>query len=204
VEDRKLLICCMVVLLAGLVITIDYSYKHVGGSSYQHIGLAQYIVGASLIICGSIVTEIFTMQVLGKVAAPTVNLGILTAGVFSGFGAVLGRTLGNVIVGVCGLLFGEELIGLVMYSFLAVLCLILLVGVLFLYPKMQKLAYVQAIIEEDVKAPIQNNSSRVQPNFQPFDMVQFSSQAFQSSKLNIGAQTSQSTDQVNEIPTLHH
>ncbi len=167
-EDRKILFFCIALLFGGLLLNIDYNFDTAPGK-HDHMRFWQYISGSAGVIIGTIMVESVTMAIIAKVSAPTSSLGALTAGMASGYGYTIAQTLGNVITGVCALISGEEYIALYMYTFFSAVLIVMVIITALLYSRMQKLVFVQRIIDDEVKRPKREDHKTIPAYFEPFE-----------------------------------
>lgn len=146
-EDRKVLISCMVILLAGLLIKIDYQ-RSIKDSHNVHQPIYQYFLGGIVILIGSLACEACVIAILAEVSSPVAALGVLNAGLASGYGATLGRAIGNLSVALACSIKGVDYISIYLYSAYAVAILILISLFFLIYKRMEKLTYAQLYISE--------------------------------------------------------
>ena len=86
--DRHILIIATIVYIIGTVTKINFEYD-------KPMPQAQYYIGSCILFIGSLLTEASTVAILTKVISPTLKMGFLNAGLLSGTGDTLGRSLGN-------------------------------------------------------------------------------------------------------------
>lgn len=139
----------MVLFLAGCLCNIDYNIT--SSSGLKLISFTQYIIGVYLTLGGSVICEYVCMQILAKITSPIPALGSLNTGMTSGLAALVGRLLGNILVGFAGLIGGIHYLSIYLYSFYAVAIVLMLIIVLFMYSILDKLTFAQLIIEREVK-----------------------------------------------------
>lgn len=113
--------------------------------------LGLYLTGSGILFVGSLVSETAAISILSKVISPASSAGILNAGFVSGLGDTGGRSLGNIMVAVCGAIVGVDLLDTLMYGIYAVIIFVFLVLTWVLYDECQKLVYVQIITNETEK-----------------------------------------------------
>lgn len=167
-QNRVVLFGCLMVLLAGLVLSIDFNFDK-GKAIVKHMSIYQYIIGSALIFFGSLLCENVLIVIISKVSAPIASLGLLNASFTSAIGDTLGRSIGNVAVGVASSISGPEFIALYLYSFYSVLAVILVICSALLYKRLRRLTYAQRIIEHDtLRLPVDNKKA-VPSFFQPFE-----------------------------------
>jgi MFS family permease len=165
-EGRNILISSMFVLLAGLLIRIDYQYiKKEDGNLHQSI--YQYIAGSILILAGGLACESCAISIMAEVSSPIISLGLLNAGLVSGFGATLGRALGNIFLGITAAIVNTESISLYMYTGYSFAFVVLTIITLTLYRRMEKLSYAQQYISDSTREPQVDDSKSIHPSFQP-------------------------------------
>lgn len=146
-QERKVLIGSIIALLLGVLIRIDYQFIKNDGSD-MHQSIYQYIAGSILIIAGAMACESCAIAIMAQVSSPVISLGLFNASFVSGLGAVLGRSLGNIVVGITAAIFGTESISLYMYTGFAIVFAILTMSTLGLYRKLEKLSYAQQYISD--------------------------------------------------------
>lgn len=144
VEDRAILFWSLVQYLIGILLKVNYQ-----GSTPMPLGL--YLTGSGILFVGSLVSETAAISILSKVISPASSAGILNAGFVSGLGDTGGRSLGNIMVAVCGAIVGVDLLDTLMYGIYAVIIFVFLVLTWVLYDECQKLVYVQIITNETEK-----------------------------------------------------
>ena len=144
-EDRKVLVACLLILLVGLVIKIDFQHIE---SSGDHQSIYQYIAGGIVILIGSLACEACVIAIMAEVSSPVAALGSLNAGLASGYGATIGRAIGNLSVAAAASIHGVESISFYLYSTYSVLFLVLIILTFTLYRRMEKLTYAQIYISE--------------------------------------------------------
>jgi hypothetical protein len=139
----------MLILLAGLLIKIDYQVSS-SGAENVHQPIYQYFIGGIVILIGSLSCEACIIAILGEVSSPVAALGVLNAGLASGYGATIGRALGNLSVAIAAVPRGVNYISLYMYSAYSIVVFLLIVLIIVIYRRMEKLTYAQLYFTESI------------------------------------------------------
>lgn len=137
----------MLLLLAGLLIKVDYQSAS-SSSSNQHQPIYQYFAGGIVILIGSLACEACVIAILSEVSSPVAAIGLLNAGLASGYGATLGRAFGNVSVAIAASINGVNHLSLFMYSAYSILMFLLIIVILLVYRRMETLTYAQLYLSE--------------------------------------------------------
>ena len=141
--DRYVLVIALIVYLIGTLIKINYEYD-------QPMPQAQYYIGSAIVFIGSLLAEAASIAIMAKVISPNLKKGFLNAGLLSGTGDTVGRTLGNVsftIFSSIDTLAAYPGIWYIVATGLLVFCLLL---TLIFFKSLQKYSVIK-IISDDVK-----------------------------------------------------
>lgn len=138
VEDRQILFWSLILYLVAILMKINYQ-----GSTPMNLYL--YLVASGLLFVGSLITETAAISIMSKVISPTQSVGLLNAGFVSGLGDTGGRSLGNIMVAVCGSIGGVDWLPTILYSIYAVIITIITILCWVFYDELQKLVYVQLL-----------------------------------------------------------
>ena len=88
IADRYVLIIALVIYIIGTLLKINFEYD-------KPMPQAQYYIGSAIVFIGSLLAEAAAIAIMAKVISPSLKKGFLNAGLLSGTGDTLGKTLGN-------------------------------------------------------------------------------------------------------------